>query len=296
MYSLLISGVPANVPVCGVNNENQYKGVHFMKIKKTLVTLLLVIVLALTMTLFVACDEKDSDDNDSSTVGFSAVTDIIDNLLGYALTSGAYVRVTFVSPYSTSFEQMKEASDGGMIKMAAIINKIEDKNCGLYFYDSSEKATDSYNRLKAIQEDFDYELCIKDSNIVAYGNALDLYEEVKNSTIPNDVLTEKQLTFIRNSINAQLSKFSNLDDESWDMFHIILSKDESIWTFASHIIYRNNTYFASSFEFTTDLSEREINSYNQWKNEIGTTYTTNSYVNIEEDGIYAYLEQLADEE
>ncbi|MBD5092181.1 MAG: hypothetical protein HDT36_02210 [Clostridiales bacterium] len=223
---------------------------------------------------------------------------MIDSMIGYALSNdGATVSLSYS-------KEMIEVCGNGFQFMTVVSNDTDETFFYLYFYDTAENASNGYNIIKNFIEGekdyYDYEWKIKmiSPNIVLSGNSDELLNTVKNSTIPNDVLTDKQIDFVKSNTHNLFSELTTLPNESYDCISLGLyrNRENHNWRFLT-LLYCDDYKNKMESQLIINPNEEELAYYldvrESIKNDDDMHFSQNSYVNIEDNVIYVSYSEYA---
>ncbi|MCM1306238.1 MAG: hypothetical protein NC037_01605 [Bacteroides sp.] len=238
-------------------------------------------MLIFSLFTFVACGDKDNDGNDDS----PTIDPLVENLIGYVLTHDT--SYTEIELRCAMYNKNNDAEyDGEMIGFVNVllsdIDYEDEVECSLCFFETSEKASSFYEKYHDDNDgEFEY---IFDENIMIKQSGAGMYDAIKKSTIPSNVLSKNALNFIKSNLkleapkNAQYIMVELMSSNSRGIVFSMLSR-QSVGNCVEEYMYGNQTYVADAdnlLQSCRDEIERGI-------------YTSDSYIRDEDDGVYMYL-------
>ncbi|MBD5092333.1 MAG: leucine-rich repeat domain-containing protein [Clostridiales bacterium] len=256
-----------------------------MKSKKSFITilLLLIVVLALSTMLLVACGDKNKGENrpnnSDSIIDEAVITNLIEHFAGYAMSNesedGFDFGITAYHPNGSYYEDFSEYYGTGCFAMCY------SGALYIYIYDSNENASHSLPLHEQDEDDnYDFYQVSQNENMIVIEFENGIYDTIMSSTPSRNFLTSKEYSFAKNSITTVLS------NNNYNYFYSGFSYDtESDLEFSLYSYPQiGNCYEA--YSFSTDYDEAIVQEY---KSKIGTEYTDDSYAKIENNAFYSHL-------
>lgn len=243
---------------------------------RTLALTTLVLMLSLILILTVsACDEKDKGENEDNEVEF--VDSRIANIIAFVLSDDKPDDYTFEFWFEKQNNNTLETCGEGYIgHIGFYYNETAGTDIMIMIYDTAEHANESLDKYSHLQDDFI--LSVKD-NLVVMEARVGLFDTIKTYNINQCAISDKKLNFIKGALEDKLLKNDELTLIAGSM-----TKN-----------YFNIQAFDSNDSQVVQYSYEDINSdYLSLVNEddisqIGTKYTSDSYIKQEEGTYYQYL-------
>ena len=198
-----------------------------MKLKKTLVSILLVFTLAISTTVFVACDDSNDGITDPVDIGSEEFSSILENIIGYTLSNENYdalIRLVGENPEYQQIYLPPEAVGENCLGYFRLADKTTYMPCiWIYLYSTSEAAISAKYFMEqqikqAEQEQKPVLNCTftLERNMIILELEENIYDNLKNSVIPSDKLNQTQMNFIKESITSSVNGNYMLNDIIFD--------------------------------------------------------------------------------
>lgn len=265
-----------------------------MKIKKTLVTILLVFVLAISSTVFIACDDVNSLANTGTvTLDSAEFESIINSMVGFIVAnenSHALLRFICDDPqYGNTYFPPEILGKGLLGQCAIYFDNINAEHqaektapyLNLLLYETEENA----NIAKPLVENSIAQSAITpctfsvDRNLLIIEYENNAFSNIKSSSVSPDKLNETQLSFIKETIKSSFNDYLFND-----ITFLCNEANDKIF----HIFTVLSTETIREAFFYTDI-ETYRDEANNYLSKIGTIYTNDSYVYITDNGIFMVL-------
>ena len=245
-----------------------------MKHKKTLVAILLCTVLIFGMFALVACGETD-DENDNTPT--SEIVDFIEHAIGYGQTSYYYFTIG-----GSIVKDGYMLDEGQICTITAEFFTQNDSNPNICYFDLYNSEAEATAGMSTQGNDRPNRYQI--GNLLISENKEGLYNEIISSSPETQLATSAMIAFTKESISNSLS-LDNVAD-----FAFLSNTKQAQFTLYGCPVTDDyeECYFCAYGENT----EEALQEYaEEFKSKIGTEYSSDSYVKIENGVLFSYYKQ-----
>lgn len=220
-------------------------------------------------------ENNSSDDNNQNGVDLALISNIIERYIGY-ITENKLEELFFSAEVLNSngnyYQDYKEHYGEGVYLHCTL------ENCEVLIYDNE---THSANALGLLKNNSNQEDNISQTkNVVVIETKQGAYDKIMSSTQSNDFNTSKTYEFAKSTLK------SILKENKYDFFSFYISYYNQTNSEFYLLLNPLVGHYDDTYQCSTYFEEEYVKEYTA---QIGTEYTDDSYVKLEDNLYYAHL-------
>jgi len=253
-----------------------------MRHKKTLLAILMIIVMLASLFALIACNNNNDNDNDDANenTNLSELENQFNSVIAYGTNNYSSCDI---NTYFTKDAAAEEYGEGFKWLLGSGFqnnNDAEEKYLYIYQYDTEENAKTALAKFESAAESLK-----REGNMLIHSEIPDIYDTVKAAVLSDSI---KKSTVYSSGIKELRSKNNIADLTDFELYYSYYNNysDENIqnatWATFEITTSPNGSNCEETFYCSTqDPGDEDI------EKEIGTEYTSDSYVKFENE-IYTY--------